>query len=147
MVAHARRAASQRALSHRNRRRAIDHPSALLGQRVRRHGGRPVRRDAEAVGERAARHERVGASVRLWPAVPAAPLAQRARALRKEPARLAVPAGRHRRSLLYPGRAHHMTRTTLLLALLAVLGAASAQDYPARPIRVVVPYSAGGSSD
>jgi len=41
-----------------------------------------------------------------------------------------------------------MIRIALLLALLAVLRIASAEpDYPARPIRVVVPYSAGGSSD
>lgn len=39
-----------------------------------------------------------------------------------------------------------MSRTTLLLAWLIAFGA-SAQDYPSRPIRVVVPYSAGGSSD
>jgi len=41
---------------------------------------------------------------------------------------------------------HSVKRTILLLiALLPVLG--WSQDYPSRPIRVVVPYSAGGSSD
>jgi tripartite-type tricarboxylate transporter receptor subunit TctC len=39
-----------------------------------------------------------------------------------------------------------MKNLILILASLAA-GAASAQDYPSRPIRVVVPYSAGGSSD
>ena len=33
----------------------------------------------------------------------------------------------------------------LLLALLA--GAAAAQDYPARPVRIIVPYVAGGNAD
>jgi tripartite-type tricarboxylate transporter receptor subunit TctC len=39
-----------------------------------------------------------------------------------------------------------MKRLVLFLVCLAT-GAALAQDYPSRPIRVVVPYSAGGSSD
>ena len=39
-----------------------------------------------------------------------------------------------------------MKKLFVVLACLAT-GAALAQDYPSRPIRVVVPYSAGGSSD
>src|SRR6187551_896384 len=39
-----------------------------------------------------------------------------------------------------------MKKLIFVLASLAA-GAALAQDFPSRPIRVVVPYSAGGSSD
>ena len=39
------------------------------------------------------------------------------------------------------------TRTLLLAAALAPFGAAFAQDWPAKPIRIVVPYTPGGSSD
>src|ERR1700688_3266882 len=35
----------------------------------------------------------------------------------------------------------------IALALLAGLGAASAEEWPARPIKLIVPYSAGGSGD
>jgi tripartite-type tricarboxylate transporter receptor subunit TctC len=40
-----------------------------------------------------------------------------------------------------------MTRRFLLAAALALCASAHAQDYPARPIRIVVPYPAGGSAD
>lgn len=45
-------------------------------------------------------------------------------------------------------RAHRVTRTALAaaLALVAAPGA-PAQDYPARPLRIIVPQSAGGSTD
>ena len=39
------------------------------------------------------------------------------------------------------------TRTVLLAAALAPFGAAIAQDWPAKPIRIIVPYTPGGSSD
>src|SRR3989440_9089111 len=35
----------------------------------------------------------------------------------------------------------------LLAILLALAGSAAAQDYPAKPVRVVVPYVAGGNAD
>lgn len=38
-------------------------------------------------------------------------------------------------------------RQTLLTALLLAAGAAAAQDYPARPIKLVIPYAAGGPTD
>src|SRR3954465_12896255 len=34
-----------------------------------------------------------------------------------------------------------------LVALLALSGAASAQDYPNRPIRIIVPFPPGGNGD
>jgi len=39
------------------------------------------------------------------------------------------------------------TRTLLLAAALAPCAAAFAQDWPSKPIRIVVPYTPGGSSD
>src|SRR5256885_11421177 len=38
-------------------------------------------------------------------------------------------------------------RQTLLTALLLAAGAAASQDYPARPIKLVIPYAAGGPTD
>lgn len=38
-------------------------------------------------------------------------------------------------------------RQTLLTALLLAAGAAAAQDYPARPIKLVILYAAGGPTD
>ena len=37
--------------------------------------------------------------------------------------------------------------TALLIAALAVAGAARADEFPSRPLRVIVPYAAGGPSD
>ena len=36
---------------------------------------------------------------------------------------------------------------TLLAVLLALAGTAAAQEYPGRPVRVIVPYVAGGNAD
>lgn len=44
-------------------------------------------------------------------------------------------------------RIHFIGRVLATLALLAAAGAASAQAWPSRPIRIVVPYPPGGSSD
>src|SRR2546423_2387389 len=62
---------------------------------------------------------------------------------------MAMPARRDRRSLPFTGSVRDMSRMSriVLFAGLLVALVASAQDYPSRPIRVVVPYSAGGSSD
>ncbi|MEO8807842.1 MAG: tripartite tricarboxylate transporter substrate-binding protein, partial [Burkholderiaceae bacterium] len=40
-----------------------------------------------------------------------------------------------------------VTRTLLLAVALAPSSLALAQDWPAKPIRIVVPYTPGGSSD
>ena len=42
----------------------------------------------------------------------------------------------------------HFTRRTLgLLAALALITSAQAQSWPSKPLRIVVPYPPGGSSD
>ena len=38
-------------------------------------------------------------------------------------------------------------RTMLVAVLAAIAGAAGAQTYPNKPIRIIVPYAAGGTSD
>jgi len=46
-----------------------------------------------------------------------------------------------------PSRYNGASQCLLAAALLLASGAASAQDYPARPIRLLVPFPAGGGSD
>ncbi len=41
----------------------------------------------------------------------------------------------------------HPAATTLFMAMTAVFGGAQAQDYPARPITMIMPYPAGGPGD
>ena len=41
----------------------------------------------------------------------------------------------------------HFARTAAVLALAAFAGLAAAQDYPNRPVRIIVPYPVGGASD
>ena len=38
-------------------------------------------------------------------------------------------------------------RAALAAAVLAFAGPAASQDYPTRPVRLIVPYGAGGASD
>jgi len=45
------------------------------------------------------------------------------------------------------GQALHSRHRVQILICLAVSGVAGAQDYPAKPIRVIVPISAGGGTD
>ena len=40
-----------------------------------------------------------------------------------------------------------LTQTCCALLALGVAAAVSAQSYPSRPLRIVVPYAAGGSTD
>ncbi|TMH57588.1 MAG: tripartite tricarboxylate transporter substrate binding protein [Betaproteobacteria bacterium] len=42
---------------------------------------------------------------------------------------------------------HRMKKLFLVFAVLALTGASSGQEYPSRPVRVVVPYVAGGAAD
>src|SRR5262245_50654703 len=63
-----------------------------------------------------------------------------------------MPRSRRTRDPAEPsGRAHMRgipirALATLILVLLPVAGA-TAQDYPSRPVRFIVPYAAGGSGD
>ncbi len=41
----------------------------------------------------------------------------------------------------------HITRATLAVVLSALLGTATAQTYPAKPIRMVIPWPPGGAND
>ncbi|TMH64889.1 MAG: tripartite tricarboxylate transporter substrate binding protein, partial [Betaproteobacteria bacterium] len=41
----------------------------------------------------------------------------------------------------------HKSRLTFALLLLVAMGTAAAQNYPTHPLRMIVPYAAGGASD
>ena len=43
-------------------------------------------------------------------------------------------------------RTFAMTRAVVLIALFAATIPAQAQDYPSRPITLIVPYAAGGAT-
>ena len=56
-----------------------------------------------------------------------------------------MPAERHR---LVPCASHRgVPRRLLILAAAALPGLAPAQKWPAQPVRIIVPYTAGGGSD
>ena len=42
---------------------------------------------------------------------------------------------------------HRSMRTLMMVALLALGFGASAQDYPTKPVKIIVPYPPGGASD
>jgi tripartite-type tricarboxylate transporter receptor subunit TctC len=52
-----------------------------------------------------------------------------------------------RRSLAHPLSRHGLLRRLLLLASAALPGLVLAQKWPAQPVRIIVPYTAGGGSD
>jgi tripartite-type tricarboxylate transporter receptor subunit TctC len=52
-----------------------------------------------------------------------------------------------RKADFLPPRPLHLFATCVVGAAIAMAGAAAAQDYPSKPVRIIVPFAAGGPAD